>query len=166
MPAGRPTDYRDEFVDQARKLCEMGATDEDLAHFFDVHVATIYRWKLQHQEFCEAVKIPKEIADDRVEMSLYRRALGYTFDSEKVFQHQGEIVRAATKEHVPPDPTSMIFWLKNRRREKWMDVNRNEQTGANGGPIRVEGEHLAELRRRFLRASERGEDGSGPGDNQ
>lgn len=131
-PDGRPTDYRDEFAEQARKLCEMGATDEDLANFFEVHVATIYRWKLRHQPFCEAVKIAKDVADDRVEMSLYRRALGYTFDSEKIFQHQGEIVRAATKEHVPPDATSMIFWLKNRRKDAWRDRSENALVDENG----------------------------------
>lgn len=165
MPAGRPTDYRDEFVEQARKLCEMGATDEDLAHFFDVHIATIYRWKLQHQEFCEAVKIPKQIADDRVVMSLYRRATGYTFDSEKVFQHQGEIIRASTKEHCPPDPTSMIFWLKNRCKEQWRDVSRHEQTGPDGGPIEVNS-NLDALTRRLDSLSTRARAGGDPGDNK
>ena len=34
MSAGRPTDYKPEFADQARKLCELGATDQELGDFF------------------------------------------------------------------------------------------------------------------------------------
>jgi hypothetical protein len=49
-----------------------------------------------------------------------------------VFQFQGQIVRTETREHVPPDTTAMIFWLKNRRPEQWRDktehVIRHEAT--------------------------------------
>jgi hypothetical protein len=121
MPAGRPTDYKPEYADQARKLCELGATDIDLADFFEVSDRTIYRWQSNFPEFCQALKAGKESADDRVERSLYHKAVGYTFDSEKVFQHQGEIIRAKTREHVAPDTTAAIFWLKNRRKGEWRD---------------------------------------------
>lgn len=130
---GRPTSYRPEFTEQARKLCELGMTDQELARFFEVHVATIYRWQATIPEFCEALKVGKAPADDRVERSLYHRACGYTFASEKVFQFQGQIVRAETVEHVPPDTTAAIFWLKNRRKEDWRD--RHEHTGADGAPL-------------------------------
>jgi hypothetical protein len=29
-------------------------------------------------------------------------------------------------EHMPPDPTSMIFWLKNRDPERWRDFQQLE----------------------------------------
>ncbi len=119
--AGRPTAYKPDFVGQAEKLCLLGATDEEMADFFDVDVRTLYRWKAVHEEFCQAIKTGKEVADERVERSLYARAVGYTFDSEKIFQFQGKVVRASTKEHVPPDTTAMIFWLKNRRPDEWRD---------------------------------------------
>jgi hypothetical protein len=41
---GRPSSFRGEFVAQAKKLCKLGATDLDLAEFFDVDVSTIWRW--------------------------------------------------------------------------------------------------------------------------
>lgn len=119
--AGRPSDYRDEYAEQARKLCQLGATDIELADFFGVSDRTIYRWQNKHEAFCQALKAGKDAADERVERSLYHKATGYTFESEKVFQHQGEIVRAPIREHVPPDTTAMIFWLKNRRPEAWRD---------------------------------------------
>jgi hypothetical protein len=124
--SGRPTTFKPEYVEQARKLCELGATDEELAGFFEVHVATIYRWQACHPEFCEALKAGKVAANERVERSLYHRAVGYTFDSEKVFQFQGAVVRAPVKEHVPPDTTAAIFWLKNRKPNEWRDKQQIE----------------------------------------
>lgn len=138
MPAGRPSSYKPEFAEQAAKLCELGATDVELAGFFEVATVTIWRWQSAHSEFCKALKRGKEAADNRVENSLYHRAVGYTFDSEKVFQSQGQIVRTATIEHVPPDTTAAIFWLKNRRREEWRDKQEHEHSGPNGGPIQTE----------------------------
>jgi hypothetical protein len=119
--AGRPSKYQASFARQAEKLCALGATDEDLANFFEVGIRTIANWKSQHEDFLQALKGGKTEADDRVERSLYQRAVGYTFDSEKVFNNKGEIVRAQTREHCPPDVTAQIFWLKNRRPEDWRD---------------------------------------------
>ncbi len=118
---GRPTAYREEYAAQAEKLCALGATDMELADFFEVDVRTIYRWKHVHEAFCQALKVGKDLLDDRVERSLYQRAVGYSFNSEKIFHHQGEITRAATVEHVPPDPGAAMSWLKNRRGETWRD---------------------------------------------
>jgi hypothetical protein len=117
----RPTSYRPEYAEQARKLCELGATDVEIADFFEVAVSTFYLWKNKQPEFSEALKAGKEASDERVERSLYHKAIGYTFESEKVFQHQGVIVRTPTREHVPPDTTAMIFWLKNRRPQAWRE---------------------------------------------
>ena len=123
MPAGRPTKYKPEYAEQAEKLCRLGATDPDLADFFKVNTTTIWRWAGRYPEFCSAIKVGKEAADDRVERSLYQKAIGYTFDSVKVFMPAGakEPVYAPIQEHVPPDSTAMIFWLKNRRSKDWRD---------------------------------------------
>lgn len=129
MPAGRPTVYKTDYPEQARKLCELGATDVEMADFFEVDVATFYRWKNIHLEFCEALKLGKAASDDRVERSLYHKATGYTFDAEKIFQYEGAEVRVPYREHVPPDTTACIFWLKNRRRDQWRDKQDVEHSG-------------------------------------
>lgn len=121
MPAGRPTNYKAEYAKQAEKLCRLGATDIELADFFEVSDRTIYRWKHEHEEFCQALKAGKDEADDRVERSLYAKATGYSYDAVKIFNHQGEILEAPYREHVPPSDTAAIFWLKNRRKEDWRD---------------------------------------------
>lgn len=125
----RPTAYRKEFAEQAKELCELGATDMELAEFFRVDVRTVYNWKHTHAEFFQSLKVGKDALDDRVERSLYQRAVGYSYNSEKVFQNKGEIIRAATIEHVPPDASAALLWLKNRRGDAWRDKTDVEHFG-------------------------------------
>jgi len=134
---GRPSKFDSAFSEQARKICELGATDQEIADFFEVDVRTIYRWKHDFPEFCQALKVGKEVADERVERSLYLKATGYEQDEVKIFMPGGAIepVYAPFRAKIAPDTTAAIFWLKNRRPEAWRDVNRTEHTGANGGPI-------------------------------
>lgn len=123
---GRPSGYKPEFAKQAAKLCEAGATDIELADHFGVGISSIYRWRNAHPEFRKAVHVAKDAADERVARAFYNRAVGYTFESEKVFQFQGQIVRAETREHVPPDPGAGFNWLKNRRKDEWRDKSEVE----------------------------------------
>lgn len=137
MAGGRPSKFKAEFVSQAQKLCELGATDEDLADFFEVAIRTIANWKAEHSEFLQALKGGKDQADDRVERSLYQRAVGYTYDAVHFSSYQGGVTETPYREHVPPDVTAQIFWLKNRRPEHWRDKVTQEHTGADGGPLVV-----------------------------
>ncbi len=116
---GRPTKYKPEYTSIAKKLCELGATDNDVAEALEIHTATLYRWRNEYPEFCEALKVGKAKTDDRVEMALYRRAVGYTHEAVKIFQFQGQEVVVPYREIVQPDTTAAIFWLKNRRPEQW-----------------------------------------------
>lgn len=130
MPAGRPTDYKEEFVKQAAKLSELGATDMEFADFFEVDVRTIYRWKHDHDDFCQAIKVGKEVADSRVERSLYQKAIGYEQDEVKIFMPGGaeEPVYAPFTAKIAPDTTAAIFWLKNRRSQEWRDKSTVEHS--------------------------------------
>lgn len=121
MAGGRPSKFKPEFVKQAEKLALLGATDVDLADFFEVSINTIGNWKASSPEFLGALKSGKEQADDRVERSLYQRALGYTYDAIHFSSFQGVVTETPYREHVPPDTTAMIFWLKNRRPDQWRD---------------------------------------------
>ena len=134
---GRPTDYRPEYVQKVAELCSQGATDAELADEFGVSVRTLYSWRNRYPEFLLALKTNKEIADERVERSLYERATGYERDSVKIFlTKEGSVVEAPFREHVPPDSTAMIFWLKNRKPKDWKD--KLALTGADGeGPVEL-----------------------------
>lgn len=111
---GRPSKYKPEMAEQAVKLCALGATDADLADFFKVSVSTLNLWKIEHPSFSESLKVGKAPADDRVKMSLYHRACGYSHPEDDIRSVNGEIVITPTIKHYPPDTTACIFWLKNR----------------------------------------------------
>lgn len=128
--AGRKSTYDPKYAAQADKLCRMGATDIELADFFDIEVRTLYRWKHDHEAFGQAIRAGKDALDDRVERSLYNRAVGYSYEAVKIFMPAGakEPVYAPYREHVPPEPGAALNWLKNRRADVWrekseVDVN-------------------------------------------
>lgn len=118
---GRPPKFRPEFMDITRRHFEHGATDVEVADILGISRSTFYAWQHEHPEFLEAVKLGKIPADDRVERSLYSRAVGYEYDSVKIMQDKGRPVIVPFREHVPPDPGSAFNWLKNRRPDQWRD---------------------------------------------
>lgn len=145
---GRPSAFRPEFVEQAKKLCMLGATDVELADFFNVSINTIGNWKSQHTDFLGALKLGKDAADERVSASLYQRAMGYTHEAVKIFMPAGakKAVVVPYREHVPPDTTACIFWLKNRRSGEWRDIQRVEHGEAGEFDRLADDEVVAQLR--------------------
>lgn len=140
MAGGRPTKYDSKFAGQAEKLCQLGATDQEIADFFGIEVRTVYRWKVDNDEFCQALKAGKETADDRVERSLYQRAIGYEQDEVKIFMpaQATDPVYAPFRAKIAPDVTAAIFWLKNRRKDEWRDVKAQEHSGPDGAAMQIE----------------------------
>lgn len=159
---GRPSKFKPEFVQQAEKLCKLGATDLELADFFEVSRETIWRWSQAHDDFCNALKAGKAEADERVERSLYAKAIGYTHDAVKIFNADGTPLIVPYREHVAPDTTAAIFWLKNRKPAEWRDRIQQEHTGENGGPIRVQAGALDEIEGRLVRLVAEGRAGQDP----
>lgn len=134
---GRPTKYKPEFALVARVLCKRGATDYEIAAELGVDPKTVSRWKVTHDDFCQALKIHKEDFDDSIERSLAMRASGYEVETEKVFCSHGRITRAKTSEYIAPDVGAIKLWLTNRRPDKWRDKSQTELTGKDGGAIEV-----------------------------
>ncbi|MFT8736579.1 MAG: helix-turn-helix domain-containing protein [Zymomonas mobilis] len=127
--------FKIEYITQAHSLAKLGATNRDLADFFDVSERTINRWVLKYPEFAQAVRVGKTAADNRVEASLYKRAVGYSYDCQKVVMVSGKPEVVEFVEHLPPDITACSFWLRNRRPKQWNEKQTSEITGQNGGPI-------------------------------
>jgi hypothetical protein len=138
MPAGRPTKYKPEYAKQAGKLCALGATDAQMADFFGVSISTINLWKVTYPEFSESISVPKEIADAKVEQSLYRRAMGYEHDEVDIRVVNGIIEQTAVRKYYPPDTAAMIFWLKNRKKEEWRDKVEQEISNPEGESFRTQ----------------------------
>ena len=118
---GRKSKYEDFISRKGLVLVEGwardGLTDLQIAHNIGIRQSTFYDWKNKHSEFSEALKRSKEVADYEVESALFKKAkMG--------------------------DTTAQIFWLKNRRPEKWRDKTDMTVTPSNGVL-----ESLLELRR-------------------
>lgn len=109
-----------------------GVIDEDIAKKLGVAYSTFREYVKKYSALLAALKKGKEVADVEVENALFKRATGYQYDevtreSEKrIDPETGELVnvmvetKRVTKE-VQPDVTAQIFWLKNRRPDKWRD---------------------------------------------
>ncbi|KKM64026.1 hypothetical protein LCGC14_1505610, partial [marine sediment metagenome] len=127
--AGQPTKFTSINLAEVTHYAQSGYTDEELARIFDVTRTTIGNWKNSYPEFFDTLKSGKLIADSKVEASLYQRACGYSHPEVHISNYQGKITKTPIIKHYPPDPTSMIFWLKNRQKDKWRDKQELELSG-------------------------------------
>ena len=111
-----------------------GLTDEQIAHNIGINVKTLWDWKVRFDPICNAIKRGKAPVDIQVENALLKRALGYEYEevtteiteTPYIDKRGKERVRKQkhvkkTKKIVLPDTTAQIFWLKNRRPDKWRD---------------------------------------------
>lgn len=89
---------------KVRRYCLLGATNQDLARFFEVSDFTIEQWMRVRSEFSSIVKNGRAIADAEVANRLYSR--------------------------TSHDTTACIFWLKNRRPADSRDKREVDHTGS------------------------------------
>jgi hypothetical protein len=146
---GRKTLYRKDYAHIARSMCDLGATDHQLAIAFGVTTTTIWRWQSRHKEFGDAVKVGKEACDDRVERALYQKAVGYTYNSEKIIAYEGVPTRVPIVEHVPPDTAAGKHWLLNRRPKDWSAGQVLKHAGHDGGELFKEAATELDIARRI-----------------
>lgn len=105
-----------------------GLTDEQIAENMGIACSTLYEWKKKHVEIAEVLKKTKEVVDLQVENALFKSAMGYDYTEEvwerRFIKERGVYDMVLTKrlvKHAEPNPTSMIYWLKNRKRAEWRD---------------------------------------------
>ena len=112
---GPASGFKPEYCKLARKFCILGATNEQLAEFFEVALSTIGAWLVQFPEFKQAVYQGRAVADADVAESLYGRATGYDRKVEKIVATaEGPEVMSYTR-HYEADTAACIFWLRNRQ---------------------------------------------------
>ena len=99
-----------------------GLTDEQIAGNIGINTSTLYDWKNKFPKISEALKSGKEVVDIQVENALLKRALGYEFQETRVEKSDKDGTKIIQiLKHIPADTTAQIFWLKNRRPDKWRD---------------------------------------------
>ncbi len=101
---------------------KMGLSEEEIAGNMGIARMTLYRWKNRYPLIKEALKKGKEVTDFIVENALFKRATGYTYEEVTKEVKEGEVrVTKIVRKDVPPNTTALIFWLKNRQRDRWRD---------------------------------------------
>lgn len=127
---GRPSKFDNKMKERIKTLALKSFTEAEICHAVDIDQSCLTKWKQKFPEFFTSLKDWKIEADRNVEKSLYERASGYSCPEDKIFcKADGEIIVEKTIKHYPPDPTSMIFWLKNRQPALWRDVQKVDLTG-------------------------------------
>ena len=79
-----------------------GLTDEQISKNLGISKVTFYKYKASCSELNELLKRSKEVVDYEVENALYKSAI------------DGNV-------------SAMIFWLKNRRPDKWRDKREHSE---------------------------------------
>jgi hypothetical protein len=77
---------------------------------------------------------PDEKPEDKIEQALLKRALGFVQEesvTEEVIDSETGMVKETAKrrrvsKEVPPDVRALLFWLKNRRPDRWKERNGNQ----------------------------------------
>lgn len=117
-----------ETLRKIKKWAAEGMIDSEIAHNIGIAYSTFREWVKKYDKLSATLKMSKDVADDKVEKSLYERALGWEYTEEtkerkfNTDTNQYEMVLTKTvKKQVLPETTAMIFWLKNRRPDIWKD---------------------------------------------
>lgn len=119
---GRPSPYVPEYAHIAGVMAKIGATDFEIAEACGVAESTVNNWKARHPEFLESIKAGiAALPIERVERSLYHRAIGYRHEATKVMNVEGELVAVDYTEHYPPDTAAARLWLLNKDPLRWRD---------------------------------------------
>ena len=128
---GRPSKFDEVItnnIELIKKYYRFGLTDKQVAELIGISEATLNNYK-KDERFLESLKKEKIFADVEVIASLYKRATGYEYD--EVFQegtptkdkdgNEKLTVKTVkkTRKHIAADPTSIIYWLRNR--QGWKD---------------------------------------------
>ena len=117
-----------------------GLTDEQIAHNMGINVASLYNYKNKYLEIFNALKKGKEVVDIEVENALKKNATGFTYVEQvvsterEVIYDNGKRVKEISKPVVieitrykQPETIAQIFWLKNRKSDKWKDKVEQEE---------------------------------------
>lgn len=129
--AGRPVLWRSGFPLIAYEMALLGAEDKDIARAFGIQKEKFLKWVEEKPELRQALEEGKILADSKVAASLYKRAVGFTYEEEVLHVIKGEVVRTVVTKYVIPDPWSANKWLSARQPQLWTDVSKSEITHTN-----------------------------------
>jgi hypothetical protein len=122
---GRPTLYKPDFATLAQGVARMGGTSDDIGEACGVSRHAIHLWLAQKPEFAAAVRAGREAAYDKLESSLYNRALGFRYKTQKAVGGKNGAEVVEVEEFCPGDARAAQWILANRRKDRWALIPEN-----------------------------------------
>lgn len=136
--AGRKGKYDDWLTEDGLLRIEGWAREglslEQIAKNMGIADSTLRKWRDQFEQISAAIKKGNAPVDYEVENAMLKSALGYYVTVKKPIKvkterqkvGEGRIVEehieyADEQVYIKPDTTAQIFWLKNRRSDRWRD---------------------------------------------
>jgi hypothetical protein len=111
-----------EHVSKFAELLRQGSEESFVCKLFGIHPLSWASWKRNNPDFGRAVKEWKRHAVDRVEKTLFMKAMGYEYSVEKIMQdNDGKITKSVTTEHMTPDTNAIKYFLNNQAPREWKD---------------------------------------------
>ena len=123
-------------INEARLLetfAKHGFTVDEIADALGMGRTALWRRCAANKNLRNAISNGKERMADRLEASLFRRALGMTLPDSHVSSYLGDVTITPMTKHLPPDTLALIFALKNLRGSKWSDKQMLDVQGTVAG---------------------------------
>lgn len=120
-------------LERIEKWAKEGATAKDIAAKLKIAYSTLRKYidlgqggDERYTALSEAFARGCEVSDDAIETALFNRAKGIEYEEqtfERVLNKKTglfeEVCTKRVTKFIPPDPTSAMFWLTNRRPDRW-----------------------------------------------
>lgn len=120
-------------LDRIETWAKAGATAKDIAAKLKIAYSTLRKYidlgqdgDERYMALSDAFARGCEVSDDAIETALFNRAKGIEYEErtfERVLNKQTglyeEVCTKRVTKFIPPDPTSAMFWLTNRRPDRW-----------------------------------------------
>ena len=129
--------YCDSMPQRVYDLCALGLTNIQLATAFGVCLDTIGTWRRLHPDFNKALLAGKMLADAGVAVSMLKRAQGYDYKEDKVFNVGGKLEVVSLTKHQPSDTRAGMYWLNNRQKKLWKSETGLKVSGDPENPVQI-----------------------------
>jgi len=131
---------------KVRRWAAQGASPREIAENCSLTLSQLNQLLESSDELAEALSAGLDLADDQVESALFHRAVGFEYYSHEKFEedlaHQGKntgevkVKEVKKKIKVLGEISAQIFWLKNRRPDRWRDKQElKHQAEVSGGIV-------------------------------
>ena len=110
-----------------------GLTNDQIAHNIGISGRSFAEWISRFSSISSALKKGKAPVDLEVENALLKRALGYEYEETvtEIYKDPDGVERQhirKNKRHMPADVTAQIYWLNNRRPDRWRNRKAVDET--------------------------------------